>query len=139
MDDETDEEQPRRKKKVLKKHKTKTESTHESDSATEAENDNDVVQKPKPVQTYVVYDRNQVKTSAQLKLLLGNPADYFKVTLADIDGLKCSGSLSPPPKLQDRPLSAQGRVTSEESGSDIADLSEDIHKLLFLDREEDLL
>ena len=86
---------------------------------------------------FCVYYRHQVPAFS-----LDKPEDLWKVSLDDMEVLKHE-HICPEqnfnPLLECKSLPQQVYTTDTDSGSDMADLLEDKHNLLFVDREEDIL
>ena len=137
------EDQSKQRKKVLTKRRNPKnvsikDNARDSDDATD-ESRTDNCEGP-PVDTnstFCVYFRHQVPAFS-----LDRPEDLWKVSLDDMEVLKheyiCTDQTSNP-LLECKPLPPQVYTTDTDSGSDMADLWEDKHGLLFVDREEDIL
>ena len=143
LDNTLDEEQPTKRKKVLSKRRN-PKNISRKDYASDSDGGKDDSRKDNcegpPVDTnseFCVYFRHQVPAFS-----LDKPEDLLKVSLDDMEVLKheniCPEQTSNP-LLECEPRPSQVYTTDTDSGSDIADLWEDKHNLLFVDREEDIL
>ena len=137
------EDQSKQRKKILTKRRNpknvsmKDDGSDSDDAKDDSGNDNCGGPPVDANSTFCVYFRHQVPAFS-----LDKPEDLWKVSLDDVEVLKhehiCPEQTSNP-LLECKALPPQVYTTDTDSGSDMADLWEDKHGLLLVDREEDIL